>query len=63
MPTEFQRVMEIILANETNVFIFIDDILTATKGSKEEHIQKIENMNAKIELGWPSIIYRNLKER
>ena len=37
MPTEFQRIIEEILINNPNVFIFIDDILIVTKGSKEQH--------------------------
>ena len=41
MPTEFQRIMEDILINLQNVFIFIDDILIVTKGTKEEHEKKL----------------------
>ena len=42
MPTEFQRIMEDILINISNVFIFIDDILIVTEGTKEEHEEKVE---------------------
>ena len=41
MPTEFQRIMEDILINVQNVFIFIDDILIVTKGTKEDHEKKV----------------------
>ena len=41
MPTEFQRIMEVILINISNVFIFIDDILIVTKGTKEEPEEKL----------------------
>ena len=44
MPTEFQRVMENILINIPNVFIFIDDILIVIKGIKEEHEEKVREV-------------------
>ena len=42
MPTEFQRIMEEILYNIANVYVFIDDILIVTKGTKEEHEERLE---------------------
>ena len=44
MPTEFQRIMEDLLINIENVFIFIDDILIVTKGTKEEHEEKVREV-------------------
>ena len=41
MPTEFQRIMEEILNNIANVYNLIDDILIVTKGTKEEHEEKV----------------------
>ena len=41
MPTEFQKVMDIFLAKFREVFVFIDDILIVTKGTKVEHLDKL----------------------
>ena len=49
MPTEFQRIMEDILINISNVFIFIDDILLVTKGTKEEHEEKVREVFRKLD--------------
>ena len=49
MPTEFQRIMEDILINISNVFIFIDDILIVTKGTKEEHEEKVREVFRKLD--------------
>ena len=49
MPTEFQRIMEDNLANLQNVFIFIDDILKVTKGTKEEHEEKVREVFQKLD--------------
>ena len=49
MPTEFQRAMDTVLANEKNVFIFIDDILIVTKGSKEEHLKRVSEILYKLD--------------
>ena len=35
MPTEFQRIMEEVLINIANVYVFIDDILIVTKEQKK----------------------------
>ena len=49
IPTEFQRIMEDILINIPNVFIFIDDILIVTKGTKEEHEEKVREVIRKLD--------------
>ena len=49
MSTEFQRIMEDILINITNVFVFIDDILIVTKGTKEEHEEKVWEVFRKLD--------------
>ena len=41
MPTEFQKVMDLTLANINSVFVYIDDILIVTKGTKQDHINKV----------------------
>ena len=49
MPTEFQRIMEDILINISNVFIFEDDILIVTKGTKEEPEEKVSDVFRKLD--------------
>ena len=44
----FQRILEDILFNIQIVFIFIDDILIVTKGTKEEHEAKLRKFFSKI---------------
>ena len=44
MAPEFQKIMDKILHNVQNTFTFIDDILTVTKGSKEEHIKQVKKV-------------------
>ena len=44
MPTEFQKVMDLTLANLNSVFMFIDDILIVTKGTKHDHINKVREV-------------------
>ena len=46
MPTEFQRIMEDLLIN---IFIFIDDILIVTKGTKEEHEENVSEVFRKLD--------------
>ena len=48
MPTEIQRIIDLILANEKNVFAFIDDILIVTKGSKENNLEPVEQILDKM---------------
>ena len=38
MPTEFQKVMDNLLAKFREVFVFIEDILIVTKGTKQNHL-------------------------
>ena len=40
---EYQRIMEEILINFTNVFVFIDGVAIVTKETKEEH-KKFETL-------------------
>ena len=40
LPPEFQKVMNKILHNTQNTFTFIDDILIVTKGNKQQHLDK-----------------------
>ena len=40
LPTEFQKVIDILLAKFREVFMFIDDILIITKGTKQDNIDK-----------------------
>ena len=44
MPTEFQKVMDILLAKFREVFVFIDDILIVTKGTKNQHLDKVREI-------------------
>ena len=44
MPTEFQKLMDLTLANINSVFVYIDDILIATKGTKQEHVNKVKEV-------------------
>ena len=44
MPTEFQKVVRYFLARFREVFVFIDDILVVTKGTKQEHLDKVREI-------------------
>ena len=44
MPPVFQKIMNQILINVQNTFTFINDILIVTKGTKEQHITKVEEV-------------------
>ena len=44
MPTELQKVMDFLLARFRDVFVFIDDILIVTKGTKQEHLDKVREI-------------------
>ena len=44
MPTEFQKVMDILLARFEEVFVFIDDILIVTGRTKQEHLDKVREV-------------------
>ena len=44
MPTEFQKLMDLTLANVNSVFVYIDDVLIVTKGTKQEHLNKVREV-------------------
>ena len=44
MSTEFQKVMDFLLAKFREVFVFIDDILIVTKGTKDKHLEKVREV-------------------
>ena len=44
MPPEFQKIMDTVLINIRNTFTFIDDILIVTKGTHQQHIEKVEEV-------------------
>ena len=44
MPPEFQQIMDNILFKVQNTFTFINDILIVTKRSKEQHLEKVEQV-------------------
>ena len=55
MPTEFQKVKDLLLAKFREVFLFIDDILIVTMGTKNEHLDKVREIlkaldNAELQL-------------
>ena len=44
MPTEFQKLLDLTLANVNSVFVYIDDVLIVTKGTKQEHLNKVREV-------------------
>ena len=44
MPTDFQKVMDITLANINSVIVYTDDILIVTKGTKQQHMNKVREV-------------------
>ena len=65
MPTEFQRAMDQELGNIPNTYVFLDDILTVTRGSKEKHFETVKQVlkkldNANIRLKWENV---NLRQK
>ena len=44
MPTEIQKLMDLTLANIKSVFVYIGDILIVTKGTKQEHVNKVREV-------------------
>ena len=48
MPTEFQKAMDAELANIPNIYVFLDEILVVTKGSKEDHNNVIQTVLTKL---------------
>ena len=51
MSPEFQKIMDKLLHSIQNTFAFIHDILIVTKGSKEQHMEKVEVMKTLDEAG------------
>ena len=49
MPTEFQKVMDITLVDLDCTYVYIDDILIVTKGTKEEHLKKAKEVMAVLD--------------
>ena len=49
MPTEFQKIMDLTLANINSVFLYIDDILIVTKGTKQQHVNKVREVMRKLD--------------
>ena len=45
MPVEFQESMDITPANKKSVFVYIDDVLIVIKGTKLEHLNKVEEVS------------------
>ena len=44
MPTEFRKLIDLTLANINSAFVYIDDILIVTKGTKQEHVNKVREV-------------------
>ena len=66
MPTDFQNVMDILLAKFREVFVFIDDILIVTKGTKNEQLDKVRKVlktldHAELQLKGENVTSRELK--
>ena len=49
MPPEFLNIIYKLLHNIRSTFAFIDDILIVTKGSKEQHMEKVEEVMMTLE--------------
>ena len=48
-PSEMQKIMDKILHNTQNTFTFFDDILIVTKGNKQQHLDKVEEVFKKVD--------------
>ena len=44
MHTDFQKLVDLTLANVNGVFVYIDDILIVTKGTKQDHVKKVSDV-------------------
>ena len=44
MPTQFQKLLDFTSANINSVFVNIDDILILTKGTKQQHMNKVREV-------------------
>ena len=49
MPPVFQNIMNQILLNIRITFASIDDVLIITKGTKDQHMTKVENVVKKLD--------------
>ena len=49
MPTEFQKVMDILLAKFREVFVLIDDILIVNKKTKQNHLDKVREISKTLD--------------
>ena len=47
MPTEFQKLVDLTLSNINSVFVYIDDILIISKGTKQQHVNKVTEVMRK----------------
>ena len=44
MPADFQKLMDLTLVNIISVLVYIDDIRRVTKGTKQEHLDKMREV-------------------
>ena len=44
MATEFRKLMDLTLVNTNSVFVYLDDILIVTKGTKTEYLNKVREV-------------------
>ena len=51
MPPEFLEIMDKLLYNITTTFAFIDGILIVTKGTKHQHMKKVEEVMKTLDEG------------
>ena len=49
MPLKFQKIIDKLLHKTQSTFAFIDDILIVTKGTKEQHMDEIEEVLKTLE--------------
>ena len=42
MPAEFQKTIDLTLNNEKDTFAFLDDIFIISRGTKEDHMNKLK---------------------
>ena len=50
MPAEFKKAMDYTLVGLSNTYCFLDDIIVASKGSKESHLKYIYECLQKLEV-------------
>ena len=44
LTTEFQKLLDLTSANVNSVFVYTDDVLIVTKGTKQEHLNKVREV-------------------